>query len=121
MLKQLWLIILGVSVCYVGNVPQTRAEDLMEAEDIYKMQCKRCHGAQGQGNSKMLRFLRLQDRGPEVLSLLKDDVKNMKDEEITHVILEGKGKKMKPFKDKLSRPQASDLTKLIRKLQKAPQ
>jgi mono/diheme cytochrome c family protein len=121
-MSKMWLLIwMLLSVGLIASLSPTQAEDLSDAQKLFKMQCKRCHGADGQGNHKMLKFLKLQERGIKALNLLKDEAKKMKDEEITKIILEGKGEKMKPFKEKIRAEQAIQLTKLIRKLQLAPQ
>ena len=73
------------SYAWWGDAPAGKA--------IYDKQCASCHGADGKGNPAMIKAL-----GEKGLNLTTKEVKAMKDEQITKIIVEGAGK-MPPSKN----------------------
>lgn len=73
------------SYAWSGDAPAGKA--------IYDKQCASCHGADGKGNPAMIKAL-----GEKGLNLTTKEVKAMKDEQITKIIVEGAGK-MPPSKN----------------------
>ena len=86
------------------------------AADNWDNNCAKCHGADGAGNTKIGKKLKLKDyTDAKVQADLKDD-------EMAKAIKEGiseNGKeKMKAFKDDLSDAEINDLVVYIRKMKK---
>ncbi len=77
---------------------------------LYKTKCAMCHGAEGKGDTAMVKTLKLKD-------LSSDDVQNVHDSEMKTLIENGKGK-MPAFKGKLTDKQIGDLIQFIRTLKK---
>ncbi len=69
--------------------------------EIYKMNCAECHGGIGEGAAKGI-------------SLLKGHALNHSESEYIKQVMNGEGKKMPAFKDKLSAEQIAALVKFVR-------
>jgi cytochrome c6 len=86
------------------------------AADNWDNSCAKCHGADGSGNTKVGKKLKLKDyTDATVQAALKDEdmAKAIKD----GVTEDGK-EKMKAFKDDLSEAEINDLVAFIRKMKK---
>ncbi len=86
------------------------------ADENWENSCASCHGADGKGQTKQGKKLKLRDyTSPAVQAEFKDD-------EMLKAILEGvkdKGsgkERMKAFKDEISADEAKDLVAYVRKL-----
>ncbi len=84
------------------------------AAENWENSCASCHGAEGKGDTKKGKKLKLRDySNPKVQVELKD-------EEMLKAIIEGvtdKGKeRMKAFKDEMSEAEAKELVAYVRKL-----
>ena len=111
MKKPLALALLATSLTAAASVGYAAA-----AAENWDNSCAKCHGADGAGNTKIGKKLKLKDyTDAKVQADLKDD-------EMTKAIKEGiseNGKeKMKAFKDDLSDAEITDLVAYIRKLKK---
>jgi mono/diheme cytochrome c family protein len=111
MKKPLALALLASSL-----VAATAVGHAATAADNWDNNCAKCHGADGAGNTKIGKKLKLKDyTDAKVQADLKDD-------EMAKAIKEGiseNGKeKMKAFKDDLSDAEITDLVAYIRKLKK---
>ena len=86
------------------------------AADNWDNNCAKCHSADGSGNGKIGKKLKLKDyTDAAVQADLKDDemVKTIKEG-----VSEGGKQKMKAFKDDFSDPEINDLVAYIRKMKK---
>jgi len=80
------------------------------AEATYKAKCAMCHGAEGKGDSPMVKKLNVRDLG-------SPEVQKQSDAELTTIVTKGKGKMM-PFEGKLTADQIGQLVAYIRELGK---
>lgn len=94
--------------CALLTAPLTLAAD---GQAAYDKECKRCHGAKGEGNPKIASMLKV-----EILHLGSADVQKKSDAQLKKIIVEGTGK-MKPVKG-LSAKDTSDVVALIRTMKK---
>lgn len=86
-----------------GEAPQGKA--------IYDKQCVACHGADGKGNPAMIKAL-----GEKGLNITSKEVKAMKNEQMTKIIVEGAGKM--PAAKSLSPQEQKDIVSFTRSLAK---
>lgn len=77
--------------------------------------CVSCHGKDGKGNPGMAKMFKV---APSALDLTGAGVREKKDEDLSKIILEGKGK-MPAYKGKLNEAQLKELLKFLKTL--APQ
>lgn len=84
------------------------------ASDNWDNECASCHGADGKGQTKQGKKLKLRDYTDAAVQA------EMKDEDMLKAILEGvkeNGKeRMKPFKEEFSADEAKELVAFVRKL-----
>ena len=89
-----------------------------DVKDVYKTNCKKCHGWDGKGDTPQGRKEKAQDWTGA------DFQKKVTDAEIVKTIREGKtesdGRKMKGLKDKVSEADAKELVKIVRAFGKSP-
>lgn len=83
---------------------------LADGAAVYKAKCAMCHGADGAGQTKTGKTMKVKD-------LRSEAVQKLTDEEMTGIIADGK-KKMPAYKAKLSAAEISELVKLIRTMKK---
>jgi cytochrome c553 len=85
--------------------------DAEAGKATYMKRCKMCHAADGTGNAKMAKMLKVEikDLGSEAMQALSD-------EEIAKVVAEGKGK-MKPVKG-AGKEDVANIIAFIRTLKK---
>jgi mono/diheme cytochrome c family protein len=88
-----------------------------EVSEVYSEHCARCHGADGTGNTKIGKKLKLKDYSSATVQA------QMTDEEILKVIVEGvfdenKKEKMPAYKEKLSEKEMKDLVAQVRAFKK---
>jgi mono/diheme cytochrome c family protein/uncharacterized membrane protein len=83
------------------------AEDRRGAAALYREHCRRCHGADGKGR---------QEESPEDVPdfSLRDWQARRSDTQLLQSILDGKGKKMPPWRDKVTEDQARGLVAYVR-------
>lgn len=74
---------------------------LLNGGELYKTNCAVCHGGIGEG-------------APKGISLLKGHAVSHSEKEYIAQVLNGKGKKMPAFKDKLSAEQIAAIVKFVR-------
>jgi mono/diheme cytochrome c family protein len=111
MKKPLALALLASSLVTAASVGYAAA-----ASENWDNNCAKCHGADGSGNTKIGKRLKLKDyTDAKVQADLKDDamVKAIKEG-----VSEGGKEKMTAFKDDLSDAEINDLVAYIRKMQK---
>jgi mono/diheme cytochrome c family protein len=81
----------------------------LSAVDVYQTYCFTCHDTTGKGNPLMRNSM------PELPDFTAADwQKSRGDKELSHSILDGKGKYMLPMKDKLGPVNVEQMVKLIR-------
>jgi len=88
-----------------------------DVKDVYKVNCKKCHGWDGKGDTPQGRKEKAADWTTAAFQ------KRVTDDQIVKTILEGKesdGKKMKGLKDKVSPAEAKELVKIVRAFGSAP-
>lgn len=86
---------------------QDRGSSTAGSKDLFNSRCALCHGADGHG-SDMGKTLKVKD-------LTSKEVQSQSDEELAHVIAEGKNN-MPPFKGSLKKEEISDVIKYLRTL-----
>ena len=91
----------------IAAAPALLAED---GAAIYKTKCASCHGPDGAGQTTMGKKFGLKDLGSA-------DVQKLKDEELTKIVADGKGK-MPAYKGKLTDAQIQALVTFMRTLKK---
>ena len=79
---------------------------------LFQAKCASCHAKDGSGNASMAKVFKLD---PSALSLVSKTVADQKDEEISAVTTNGKGK-MPAYKGKLTKEEIDGLTAYIRSL-----
>jgi mono/diheme cytochrome c family protein len=82
-----------------------------DAAALYKTKCSACHAADGSGSGAMGKQLGVTD-------LRSDDVQKQTDAQLTDSVMNGKGKKMPAYKDKLTNDQIKGLVGYLRELAK---
>lgn len=92
------------------------ADEKPTPEKFYASKCASCHGKDGRGNLKMLKMLKVEAKD---LDLLDEKRTKEEDAEFTKDILEGKGKKMPAYKEKLNGLDMADLINYIYSLKPA--
>ncbi len=83
----------------------------VSADQLYLDKCGKCHGADGSGNEKLAKMLKV-----EIKPLSHPDVQAKSDEQLEKEMLEGTGK-MKPIKG-LTPEQAKALVAVMRAMPK---
>ena len=97
------LTILLTSATLLAGAPEGKA--------VYKKKCQTCHGADGAGNAKLAKMLKV-----EFKHLGSPEVQKLSDAEMAKIIKEGIGK-MKPVKG-LTDQQIQDVIAFVRTLKK---
>lgn len=92
------------------------ADEKPTAEKFFGSKCASCHGKDGRGNAKMLKMFKVEAKA---LDLLDEKRSKEADAQFAKDILEGKGKKMPAYKDKLSGLDVADLVNYIHGLKPA--
>lgn len=85
-------------------------EEKITAEKYYASKCASCHGKDGKGSEKMAKMLKVDAKELDLVS--SDD----SDEEFLKATLEGKGKKMPAYKDKLKGLDPKELLAYVKTL-----
>jgi len=78
---------------------------------MYDKRCSSCHGADGKGNPAMVKAM-----GEKGLNLTTKEVAGMKDDEVSKVILEGRGKM--PATKGMTKDESKQVIDYVRTLQK---
>jgi cytochrome c6 len=87
------------------------------AHENWMEHCARCHGADGTGNTKIGKKLKLHDySNPSVQARITDD--EMYDAIAEGVYDDRKKERMKPYKDVLTQNEMKDLVALVRSFKK---
>jgi len=84
-------------------------------EKFYASKCASCHGKDARGNAKMLKMFKVEAKD---LDLLDDEAKDA-DAKAVKAIVDGKGKKMPAYKEKLEGLDPAALVSYIRGLKPA--
>ena len=110
-----WLTGLAITGALAGFLAAPVSADI---KDVYKTNCKKCHGWDGKGDTPQGRKEKAQNWTDA------DFQKKVKDSEIVDAILNGKkeadGRQMKGLKDKVSEADAKELVKIVRAFAKSP-
>jgi cytochrome c553 len=105
------LILIGLALPLAATVSQAAP-----ASENWENSCASCHGADGKGQTKQGKKLKLRDYTDAKVQ------EEMKDDDMLKAVLEGvkdkdSGKeRMKAFKDEISADEAKDLVAFVRKL-----
>jgi mono/diheme cytochrome c family protein len=104
---------LGLALAAVmGWVSSAAAGEAKAGKAQYDKLCTSCHGPDGKGNPAMAKAM-----GEKGLNLTTKEVKDMKDEDITKIIAEGKGK-MPASGKSLSKSEQKEVAEYVRSLGK---
>jgi cytochrome c553 len=113
-MKTKYLITAAFAGAYLLSAPFSQANGELDVPKLWTKHCKKCHGTDGKGLTKMGRKLKANDyTDPKVQAKFTD-------EEALKLTLEGiinkdSGKEiMKPYKEKLSEDEAKALVQYIR-------
>lgn len=109
--KKTLTVLLGVSAMTLAVTSVAPAGEAAAGKAVYEKQCVACHGADGKGNPAMIKAL-----GEKGLNITTKEVKAMKDEQITKIIVEGAGKM--PAAKNLSTQEQKDVVSYTRSLAK---
>jgi mono/diheme cytochrome c family protein len=94
------------------GAPSIPPSSHMTAQTVYQTYCFACHNTTGQGDANMRKSM------PEIPDFTSDAwQKSRMDADLSHSILEGKGKFMLPMKDKLGSVDVTQMVSLVRKFQ----
>jgi cytochrome c6 len=93
----------------------TFAADPSAAAKLFDAKCASCHAKTGKGNPSMAKMFKVE---PSALDLTSKAVQDKKDEELTAITTNGKGK-MPAYKGKITDPEIASLTAYIRTLASA--
>jgi cytochrome c6 len=108
MKSSLKITALSLGLLFAGAISQAAP-----AAENWENNCMKCHGADGKGETKIGKKLKLQDyTNAEVQAKMTDEaiVKA-----ITEGVTEGDKEKMKSFKDVLTKEEITDLVAYVRK------
>jgi mono/diheme cytochrome c family protein len=95
-----------------GGAPTTSPSSHLSAQTVYQTYCFACHNTTGQGDPNMRKSM------PEIPDFTSDTwQKSRTDQDLSHSILDGKGKFMLPMKDKLGSVDVTQMVSLVRKFQ----
>lgn len=81
-----------------------------DGKAVYDLHCKKCHGATGKPSAAMKKLL------PELPVWDAGFWAQRSDDQIVQVLINGKGKSMKPFRDVLKPEEMAAVAKYIRTL-----
>jgi cytochrome c553 len=96
--------VLGQTACYAG----TKIENQSDISELYMKNCARCHGKDGKGKEG-------RKDAPGIPDLTSHKWHGQRsDAQLTVSILDGKGKDMPSFGDKVTQEQAKALVKYVR-------
>ena len=103
-----WLGIVAVLLGTVAWVATAAADDLELGRTVYAKKCASCHGADGKGNAKMAKMLK-------VNIPMMTDAAGKSDAELMKLVSEGK-KPMPSFKKRLSKEELEAVVHYVKKL-----
>jgi mono/diheme cytochrome c family protein len=93
-----------------SGAPSSVPPSAAEAKTLYEGHCQKCHGPAGQPSAAMKKLL------PELPTWSAAFFATRSDSDIVSVLMNGKGKNMKPFGDRLNEAQMQALAAYIRTL-----
>lgn len=109
--------ILSLALILVGAaLSASAADEKPTADKFYAGKCASCHGKDARGNPKMAKMFKVEAKD---LDLLGEKRTKEEDAEFTKDILNGKGKKMPAFKEKLAGLDVAALIDYIHSLRPA--
>ena len=115
--RQQWIIWVLVLVWVWGMSPGIAVSDeaAMAGKEVYEKRCQSCHGADGTGNPKMAKVLKVSIPPVTGAALVQQD-----DTEMLRIIAEGEGK-MPGYAQKLSQEEQRQVLEYMKTLGKRKQ
>jgi mono/diheme cytochrome c family protein len=104
------LAISSIVLMFGSPVSRVIAADAQAGKALYTKQCASCHGADGKGNPAMAKAL-----GDKGLNIVSKEAKQMSDEQILKIIVEGAGKMPGSKLSKEEQKQVLDYTRSLQK------
>jgi mono/diheme cytochrome c family protein len=92
MMKYFLGAVLVLSLCLTLPVLAVAGGDAEAGKAIFGKKCASCHGKDGSGNPKMAKMLKVE------LAVNTESVAGMSDDDLTKLLTEGRGKKMRTLK-----------------------
>ena len=102
-------LLLAATTAILSATP-SRADSAHPGKVVYDAKCAKCHGENGNGDTKLGKTLKLKD-------LASAEVQKMTDAEMTTLTTKGKNK-MPAYEKKLSAQEITDVVKYIRTFKK---
>jgi mono/diheme cytochrome c family protein len=99
---------LGASLLVAGTISQAAP-----ASENWEANCAKCHGADGKGETKVGKKLKVKDYTDAAVQAKLTDDELLK--AITTGVKEGEKEKMKAFNDALTKEEIADLVAFVRK------
>ena len=101
----------AVGLLAVAVLAVTASAQAQDAGALFKAKCSTCHAVDGSGSTQMGKTLGAPD-------LRSDEIQKKTDAQLIDAVTNGVGKKMPPYKGKLTDAQIKDLVGYIRGLAK---
>jgi cytochrome c6 len=102
------VLVLGLGWAVAASVAQAAP-----VEENWENHCTKCHGADGKGETKVGKKLKLKDYSDAAVQAKMTDAEMVK--VIVEGVVENEKEKMKPYKDELTKEEITALVAYIRK------
>lgn len=107
------IIVLSIFALTASAAAPAATGDAAAGKAVFSGKCVTCHGKDAKGNPTIAKMYKLD---PAKLNLLGDEVRKMTAAEQVKIVTDGKGDKMKPFKEKLTEAEIANVVAYLRSL-----